>query len=279
MKNSKASVRKRQQIILQKLNEQLHVTSDDLSAELGVSNLTIRRDLQELADQGFVRLVRGGANLVNGTWHEDPATDTKPCTQACKEEIARHAASFIQNGDTILINSSTTAVQILRYIKDKEVIVVTNNGLAISMDLAPGIELIFTGGEVHESKKSMVGEIALRNLSRIKASKAFIGISGISAHGGIFTSVLQETAINELMIRRAAQTIILADGSKIGQQNNFQIGSARDAAILVTDDTADPSAVFQLQELGVQIEQVKRNPSQQTSGKFIQPAGPRHEKQ
>ncbi|NCA99227.1 MAG: DeoR/GlpR transcriptional regulator [Clostridia bacterium] len=257
MKSSKAIVQKRQQTILQILTEKIHVSTENLAGELGVSNLTIRRDLQELAGQGFVRVVRGGANLVNGTLYDDPSSENESMSQDSKLAIARHAASLVENGDTILINSSTTAIQILPFIKDKKVIVVTNNGLALSMTLAPGIELIFTGGEVRGNKKSMVGEVAVNNLSRIRASKAFIGVSGISARGGIFTSILQETAINESMIRRSAQCLILADGSKIGQQNNFQIGSARDASVLVTDDSADPSAIYQLQELGVKVYQVQ----------------------
>ncbi len=266
MKNSKAIVQKRQQAILQILQDRNHVSTEDLAGELSVSNLTIRRDLQELSGQGFVRIVRGGANLVNGTLYDDPSSDSEALSESHKKAIAQHAASLINDGDTILINSSTTAIQILPYITDKKVIVVTNNGLALSMDLAPGIELIFTGGEVRGNKKSMVGEMAVNNLSRIRASKAFIGVSGISARGGIFTSVLQETAINELMIRRSTQCIILAAGSKIGQQNNFQIGSARDASVLVTDDSAEPSAIYQLQELGIQVHQVSVQPVEEADG-------------
>jgi len=266
MKNSKAIVQKRQQTILQILQERNHVSTENLAAALSVSNLTVRRDLQDLAGQGFVRIVRGGANLVKGTLYDDPSSEPEALSESSKMAIARYAASLVNDGDTILINSSTTAIQILPYITDKKVIVVTNNGLALSMDLAPGIELIFTGGEVRGNKKSMVGEMAVNNLSRIRASKAFIGVSGISARSGIFTSVLQETSINELMIRRSSQCIILADGSKIGQQNNFQIGSARDASILVTDDTADPSGIFQLQELGIQVHQIQIDSTDQPEG-------------
>lgn len=257
MKSSKSIVQKRQQAILQILYDRSHVTTEDLAADLRVSSLTVRRDLQELAGQGFVKLIRGGANLITGTLHDDPSTGSSPDSQASKQAIACHAALLVQDSDTILINSSTTAIQILPYIKDKKVVVVTNNGLALDMELAPGIELIFTGGEIRGSKKTMVGEMAINNLTRIKASKAFIGVSGISARGGIYTSVLQETAINELMLKRASKTIILADGSKIGQQNNFLIGSAKDAAILVTDDSADPAAIFQLEELGIKVEKVQ----------------------
>lgn len=269
MKNSKAIVQKRQQAILQKLQDRVHVSTEDLAGELGVSSLTIRRDLQDLAGQGFVRIVRGGANLVSGTLYDDPSSEPETLSQASKMAIARYAASLIDDGDTILINSSTTAIQILPYIKEKKVIVVTNNGLALSMDLAPGIELIFTGGEVRGNKKSMVGEMAVNNLSRIRASKAFIGVSGINARGGIYTSALQETAINELMIRRSSQCIILADGSKIGQQNNFQIGTARDASVLVTDDSADPSAIFQLQELGIEVHLVQIESASQTDRRIF----------
>lgn len=258
MKNSKTSVYKRQQAILQQLNDKLTIQNDELAVKLGVSNLTIRRDLHGLAERGLVRLIRGGANLVSGALQEDPSLLAKSGSSLSNiEAIARRAAELVNNGDTILINSSKTAVRMLNYIIGKRVIVVTNNGLALNMNLDPLIELIFTGGEVHSNKMSMVGEIAVHNLSRITASKAFFGVSGISARGGITTSILQETAINELMIRRAGQCIVLADGSKVGQQNNFLISSADLISTLITDRTANSDAVFQLNEIGIKIEQVK----------------------
>lgn len=246
---------KRQQAIIQRLHDRQFVTIDELAAEHQVSSLTIRRDLQAFAAQGLVKCVRGGANLITGALKDDPSDSESSADQiSSKEAIAQLAASLVEAGDTIFINSSSTAILMLKYIHNKRVIVVTNNGLASSLAIDPQIELIYTGGVVHVNKKSMVGEVAMNNLSRITASKAFLGVSGISARGGITTSVLQETVINEQMIRRANhRCFVLAEGSKVGIQNNFVIGPANQVTTLVTDQTADVSALYQLSELGIKI--------------------------
>ncbi len=254
MKNSMTQVYKRQQQILQQLNERQTVQTKDLAVLLRVSELTIRRDLQILEDQGFIRCIRGGANLISGSLQEDPSLSASASRrQSCKEAIARQAALLVEDGDTILINSSTTAIMMLPYIQGKRVIVVTNNSHALSFQLDPRIELIFTGGEVYEHKKSMVGEVARHNLERISASKVFLGVSGIS-HRGITTSVLQETAINALMIKRApGRCIVLADNSKIGNQHNFTIGPISLVNTLITDSAADPGELYLLREQGVEV--------------------------
>jgi len=254
MKNSMSNVYKRQQVILQRLYDQQSVSTDQLAAELQVSSLTIRRDLQSFADKGLVKYVRGGANLITGALKDDPSSlESSAIQQASKEAIAQLAASLVNDGETIFINSSSTAILMLKYIQNKHVVVVTNNGKASSLAIDPKIELLYTGGVVHANKKSMVGEVAIHNLSRITASKAFLGVSGISARGGITTSVLQEVAVNDMMIRRAnQQCYILADGSKVGKQNNFVIGPVRLVKTIITDKTADPDALYQLSELGIQ---------------------------
>lgn len=255
MKNSMTNVYKRQQEILQKLYDLETVSTEELAAELNVSRLTIRRDLQDFANKGLIKYVRGGANLIKGALKDDPSTfATTAIKQTSKEAIAQLAASMVNEGDTIFINSSSTAILMLKFIKDKHVIVVTNNGTASRLAIDPKIELILTGGVVHANKKSMVGEVAIHNLTRITANKVFLGVSGISARGGITTSVLQEVAINDQMIRRANHhCIVLADGSKVGTQNNFVIGPATLVTTIVTDKTADQDALYQLSEKGIKV--------------------------
>ena len=259
MKTNKTLIYKRQQAILQKLHETGQVSTDLLAATYGVSNLTIRRDLQQLSDHGLVRQIRGGANLIAGALHDDPTfTETSSRIQANKEKIARLAAQLVNDGDTILINSSSTAVLILKYITAANVTVITNNGKAASIPCSGKISLVFTGGEVHANKQSMVGEVAMNNLSRINASKVFLGVSGISARAGISTSVLQETAINNLMIRRSGQQCyIIADGTKIGAVSNFVLGPASLGCALITDKTADADEIYQLKESGLAIMQAE----------------------
>ena len=96
-----------------------------------------------------------------------------------KHIIAKYAADLIDDGDTIFINSSSTALLILQYLGNKRVYVVTNNGKALQSTIGSNVELVLTGGQVYERKQSLVGEFATYILSKITADKCFLGVSGI----------------------------------------------------------------------------------------------------
>lgn len=256
MKSSKGVVYKRQQYILSRLKEKRTVRVEELARELQVSSVTIRRDLQEFEVQGLVSRFHGGASLRDGALKDDPSLVEEGTVLhlAEKSAIARHAASLVEEGDTIFMNSSSTCLMMLEYIKNKHVVVVTNNGKAVMVPRNPGVELILTGGEVYERKISMVGEVASKTLSRMTASKCFIGVGGISAQHGLTTSTLQETAINELMIKRCSGgCYVLADSSKLGRENNFFSAPIDWVSALITDTAASPSEVEQIRKLDVDV--------------------------
>lgn len=142
----------------------------------------------------------------------------------------------------------------LDYIKGKRVTIVTNNGNAVDHPRDVQVDLILTGGEVYSRKQSMVGEFALHTLSKITANKAFIGVGGISVKGGITTSVLQETAVNELMIRRCqGPCYVLTATPKIGREHNFLSGSIDSIDTIITGTGADSDALRELREHQVKI--------------------------
>jgi DeoR/GlpR family transcriptional regulator of sugar metabolism len=255
MKNSKSVVFKRQQYILKVLKEYKDVQVDDLAQQLKVSPTTIRRDLQIFEGKSIVSRFHGGARLLEGTLKEDPPLDTlSPKNISQKNAIAKYAANLIEDGDTVFMNSSSTTLLLLKYIKDKRVIIVTNNGSAVGTEKDSRVELILTGGEVYERKQSMVGEFALHTLSKITADKAFIGVGGISVKGGITTSVLQETAVNEMMLKRCqGPCYVLATTSKIGREHNFLSGSINKITTIITGKDADRDELLRLKEQGLEI--------------------------
>ncbi|MEQ8155271.1 MAG: DeoR/GlpR family DNA-binding transcription regulator [Clostridiaceae bacterium] len=262
MKNSTGIISKRQQLILQKLKENHSVKIDELSKTLSVSPITIRRDLQLFENNGIVERFYGGATLIEGSLGDDPSlSDTSEKLSQQKHAIAKYAASLIEDGDTIFINSSSTALLVLEYVGNKHITVITNNGKALQADSAPNIELVLTGGEVNRRKKCMVGDFATHILSKIAADKCFLGVSGVSAHSGISTSVLQETAVNAMMLKRCTgPKYILADCSKVGKDHNFIIGElgrmSEKMFTLITDSGADPHEIERLKEKGIEIIQV-----------------------
>jgi len=261
MKNNKGIVYKRQQQILQRLKDVRIVNVNDMAKELSVTPITIRRDLQLFEEQGLVNRFHGGATMIDGALMEDPALNGSDAREHAtqKEMIAQCAASFVEDGDTIFINSSSTALMMIKYLKDKRVVVVTNNGKALTEDWGPTVELVLTGGEVYRRKQSMVGDLAAQALARIVADKSFLGVSGISAAHGITTSILRETAINEIMMKRCnGNCYILADSSKIGKQNNFSSGQIHLLHTLITDKDADPEELNKIRACGARVIQTDR---------------------
>lgn len=259
MKNSRGLVVKRQQAILKVLKENKTIDVETIAQELHVSPTTIRRDLQMFERQKLIRRFHGGAQLINESYKEDPPlggpamlVDTDQ-----KHAIAKYAASLINEGDTIFMNSSSTTLLMLDYIQDKHVVIVTNNANIVGYPKDSKIEVILTGGELYQRKQSMVGEYALHTLTRIVADKSFIGVGGISVDGGITTSVLPETAINELMMKRSnCACYVLAAPQKIGRRHNFLSGSIEYVNTLITCSGGNKAEIENLTKHGVEVIEV-----------------------
>lgn len=258
MKNTKKFILKRQQAILKYLEENDYAKTEDLAKLLSTSNITIRRDFQTLEKQGFINRNYGGAKIIKKVHKENTPYDNlnefNDKNEQVKSLIAKKAAEFIEDNDSIFINSSSTAIKMLEYIKDKRIVVITNNGKVLNMNLSPKIEVILTGGEVYGRKQAMVGDIATQIISKITAAKCFIGVSGIASHCGISTSVFQETAINMKMLKNCSgPTFVLTDSSKIGIHHNFSSGSIDDINYVITDKNADKEEVEKLIARGVKV--------------------------
>lgn len=260
MKNSKSVVFRRQQALLRLLKENRTIDVDTAAAQLDVSATTIRRDLVMFEQQHLVKRFHGGAELIEGTLKEEdtPTADPKSRVDAeQKQVIAQYAASLVEDGDTIFMNSSSTTLMMLDYIKDKRVIVVTNNSNAIYYPHDPQVTIILTGGEIYQRRKSLVGEFALQTLTKINADKAFIGVGGISVASGITTSVLPETAINEMMMRRCqGSCYVLAARQKIGREHNFLSGTIDKVDTLITCPGANADEIKNLRANGVEVIEV-----------------------
>lgn len=217
MKNTKSIVSKRREKILDYLKSNESINTNDLAEILEISPLTLRRDLQALDEQGLIVRYYGGAKLANDINNSEnilKETDTDLLLNKKKNIIAKYAADLIKDGDTVFINSSSTALLMLKYLGNKRVYIVTNNGKALQVTIPPNVELVLTGGQVYERKQSLVGDFATYILSKITADKCFLGVSGITSDSGISTSVLQETLINHEMINRCNGPVyILADSS------------------------------------------------------------------
>lgn len=254
MRNPRSTVEKRHGRILEILGTNGFAKVRMLAGELNTSQLTIRRDLEVLQKSGRVSRFHGGASLPQ----QSAAANifSSPLTTH-KHAIARRAAAFVENGDTIFINTSSTALAMLAYIKAEHVTVITNNVRAVSCAKPADLILVLTGGEVRIPKEAMVGDFALNNLNRVTASKCFLGCNGVTEEEGVTTAVLQEATINAQMLNRAVgERYILADMTKIGRRLNFIYGALNDISCLITDTEAPREEVGKI-AASVRVIQVK----------------------
>ncbi len=247
MKRERAVVDERQREILRLLGEAPELALDKMAEKLGISMATLRRDLQQLQDKNRIERFHGGARLTapHGSNAEAPEKRSK---------IARAAAAMVEDGDTIFINTSSNALEMLKYITSENVTVITNNGHAISVDTQPGVRVILTGGELRLPKYAMVGDFAINNLQNIYAKKAFLGCSGMSARTGVTTENASEVNINQMMCNHAMNgTYILADHNKIGKNSSFISIDAAQVAHLITDSGASEDELSEIRANGTQV--------------------------
>lgn len=255
MKNNKSTIKKRQAQLIDYLRNNNATGVTEIASLLNVSPVTIRRDLDFLEQKGLVERFFGGARLLSKASDIEPVyNDTEKENSEEKNILAQYAADMIENGDTVFMNSSSTALLTLNYIKHKSVIVITNNARSVMVPRDPGVELALTGGEVYQGKESLVGQIALNSLSRITATKCIIGLSGISVKGGLTTSILPETAINHMMLSRCSgPKIVVASGNKIGMEHNFHSGKLNDITHVITDSSADLEEIERIRSAGITV--------------------------
>lgn len=248
MKMNKEVVDNRRKIIMQKIQTNGTVTVDELAQELNVAPMTIRRDLQYWEEKGALVRFYGGARLVQ-TFVENGEDNN----EAYKHAIAKYAAQFIDEGDTVFINTSSTALLMLHYIKNKHVTVITNNAKAVFVDYDPQISVVLSGGELRTPKESMVGDFALNNINRVTADKCFLGCSGFDIEAGMCTAILQEVSINETMIKRCKGPVfMLADATKIGKTHQFNVADISSFHYLITDQRVSEEQLAEFKERKIQ---------------------------
>ena len=258
MKNSRAAIQSRQNEIMQLLKKQGKMPVSLLAERLGVTETTIRRDLAQMEGAGFIRRSFGNAELsaVDDMRQIEP-TNIEDEKELTRRKIARKAAEYVEDGDVIFLNSSGTASLILEYLAGKNVTVLTNNARVISRPHGPNVQLLLVGGEVYGKKQSLIGQFALDTIGRVVATKCFMGVSGISADGGLTSVILPETQVNILMLQQCrGPRIVVADGSKVGLVQNYFSGNLSDITHLITDSGADSRSLQDIIQAGVLVETV-----------------------
>lgn len=207
----------RRQQLLEYIKEQDTAYFKDLEKNFSVSSSTLRRDLIELENQGHISLLRGGAILYIKTEENDePVTKKKFIHTVHKSLIAKKAASYVEDGDIIYIDSGTTTSAMFPFLRNKDINIVTSS-IPNLEELKKGKhKVLFLGGEVLPTLESVVGTLTEKILSSMYFTKSFIGASAYN-DDGIFTYDIREAHKKDLVRSHSDQVFVLADTSKEGK--------------------------------------------------------------
>lgn len=198
----------------------------------GASESTIRRDLKKLAGEGQITLVRGGGVYLNTDSYEAPVKAKTNQYMDAKEMIAKYAAGFVKEGDSVYIDSGSTTLQMVKYIKNMNINIVTSNILVYSELQQAKAQCYILGGELNVDTASVYGTTTNEFLTQSYFDKAFIGVSGFSEKVGINTPDMREAIKKQIVKVQSAETYVLADSSKAGKNTMCKIYELGEVAII-----------------------------------------------
>ena len=256
MKNNRKVVDDRQQAMLQMVLSRGEISVKELSEQLSVSAMTIRRDLSFLEKKGLLVRNHGSASSVAIA---EKMKRGDGSTTVWRDALSKYAATLVEDGDTLFINGSRTALELLNYVGDKKVRVITNNGWALNGKYPENVRIRITGGDIYEHV--LIGEYAVESLLGFKADKLFIGCAAVYEDGEFRYDIPTEIGINEMMISRTSGGVfILADHSKLKKKETKSMvyGSFRYSTpvTLITDEQADPQILKTLCSTGIKVRTV-----------------------
>jgi len=247
-------VEARRQTLLEIIQKRGFASLEDLVAVAGVSESTIRRDLEALEQGGLIRRTHGGAVIGGEARDQMPAFEDRVSTAAGeKRAIGRYAAGLVQDGDTVLLDGGTTTLEVARALVGRTVQVVTNS-LPIAQLLAPHKEtdLILIGGFVYPRTGVALGPIAIGCLEKIKVHTLFMGAGGIMSDG-IYNANLLLVETEQAMMRSAHQVVLVVDHTKFGKQALTRLCQLEEIQHLVVDEGIGTSDRRQVERAGVEL--------------------------
>ncbi|MDU6410029.1 MAG: DeoR/GlpR family DNA-binding transcription regulator [Yersiniaceae bacterium] len=239
-----ASQRKQQ--ILQILAEEKQVLSSELSQRFGLSEDSIRRDLRELATEGLLQRVHGGALPVSAALA--PFDVRKNVQIRSKQAIAQKAVSLIQPGQVVLMDGGTTTEEMITFLPpDLAITVVTHSpSIAVGLVAHPSVEVILIGGKLFKHSVVTMGASVIEAISRVNADLFFMGVTGVHKTAGFTTGNYEEAGIKRALSARAAETVVMASQEKINAASPFAIGDLSLAGTLIVDTDLAPEMVAAL---------------------------------
>ncbi len=246
---------KRERQVLDLLIDEQGISVTEMGARLGVSAVTVRSNLNALADKGVIVRTWGGATPA---FHAE-ILERQRTHNAVKSRIARAAAELVSDGDTVMIEAGTTTAMVGRFLFGKQnVHVVTNSMLFVPYGRSnPALQITVVGGNFQAATESNVGPIALRELDQFHVNVAFVGTDGFTVPHGTTTNLIEGAEIVRKMSACAKEAVLLADSSKYGEIGFTHVLDLSELSLIITDEKISNDARQAIIEVGVQLQIVE----------------------
>jgi len=245
----------RHKFILQKVDTDGFVNVQDLSNQLSVSEVTIRKDLKLLEDKNLLFRTHGGASKTNPYANDRPVAEKEKLNGPEKRKIAVEAAVRIDTNDSVIIASGTTMLALARAMQPNRHLTVVTAALPVALELLqhPQVDIVQLGGQMRNTSSSVTGNYAELMLDDMLCGVLFLGVDGIDPEIGLTTTNLSEARLNQKMINAAQTTIVLADSTKFGKRGLAKICSLDQINEIITDSGISPAMLNMLEEKGVKV--------------------------
>ena len=250
-----ANIAQRHKLIIEELKRSGYVKVKELSEKLGVSEVTIRKDLKDLESKKMLYRNHGSANSISSIIGERHIDEKEKIQIEEKSRIAKAANDLLEQDDKIIIASGTTLLAFAREITEEKQLTVITSSVKVSLSLCynPNIEVIQLGGIMRKNAASVIGYFAEDILKSLACNKLFIGVDGIDLDYGLTTSNLDEARINQEMLDVSQKIIVLCDSSKFGKRGFCKICDFDRIHHIITDANAPVNIVEMIREKGIEV--------------------------
>lgn len=250
-RSAQPGIERRRQIV-KILRSGSSIDTAELSQRLGVSEMTIRRDLKELQAQNVILRSYGGAALARRIHLEFQFDQRRQGALAAKQAIGAYAAGLVEAEETIFIDTGTTTLEFARELARRDIpVTVATSSLAVGSELwgQDQIKVLMLGGQLREGSPDLTGPLCEHSLEMLQASKAFLGCDGLLPDRGLFAADTEGARVSATMLRNSAWQCVLADANKIGRNATVRYATFEKVDLLITDDSAPPAELDRLREM------------------------------
>jgi DeoR/GlpR family transcriptional regulator of sugar metabolism len=240
--------------IVERLRRDGRVEVADLAAEFRTSEVTVRRDLDLLAENGVLRRVRGGAISLLMRGEEVPFAMREVESAAAKKRIAAVAAGLLRDGEAVVVDSGTTGLAVARVLIGRRLTVMPLSlHAAAALSTSPSVNLLLPGGSARFREGSLVGPMTEASLAALRFDTVVLTCCGLSLDSGVTAHDVQDAAVKRAAMVSANRTVLVAEGAKFARTALAVVCPAGEVDVLVTDADAPEEAVAQLREAGVEV--------------------------